>query len=58
VIIGAILAMSAIGITTDQDWFALLVVAVQLICLGLGVWAVTNYKWFYVALKTLPRDLL
>jgi len=57
-VLGAVLAMSAIGITTDQDWYHMAKIGLQLLCIGLLVFAITKYRWFYVALMTIPRDIL
>lgn len=57
VILGAVSTMAAVGITSGQDWLAFLVISAQLGAIALVIWAILNYRWFYVAAKTLPRDI-
>ncbi|CAL8126308.1 unnamed protein product [Orchesella dallaii] len=56
-VLGVISAMAAIGIASTGDWLALLIICAQLVAVALLIFAVLKYRWFYVALMTVRRDI-
>lgn len=57
VLCGALSAMAAVGITSNGDWLSVLILCIQLAGILVVIFAISQYRWFYVALLTVRRDI-